>query len=97
MSYRRQLDKLDSSFVDIDRRVGRFIIDFSAANNWFLLTQVMRGLVVTHLDTHFDFQRLEYTAHGPQFDEIPEGVPIPEYEILCNTDEGWIEFRRKEK
>ena len=73
-----------------NRNLGRFSLPRGDVNNPEILAQVFSILkiVPVRIEMLFTEDKLEYTAIGERFPEVPRGRMIPEYELIVTTQAG---------
>ena len=77
-------------------RIGRFSISRAwVEHDAEAVRAVMGRCVVVRCELALHPERFEYTALSPEFDEVSEGAPIPEYDVRGFADLGRVKFIRR--
>lgn len=79
------------------RNIGRFFVgDKILMNDQHMGARIFEGMVVLHADYRYDRMGTEYMATCEQFDEVPEGVVAPLYEVVLDEAKGTVQFVREQ-
>jgi len=79
----------------MDRRIGRFAMSLQLAEqNPETARAVMGRCIVVRCEMMYAHETLEYVALSPYFDEVPQGMIVPEYDVVISDGGRRIEFKR---
>jgi len=74
--------KLDTDVEKWDRRLGKFVIsNKDLYDRPATCLSIMSNVVVVRAEQMFSIKGVYYTALSDLFDELPEGLIVPEYHI----------------
>lgn len=57
---------------------------------------VMGRCIVVRCEMMYSRDALEYMALSPDFDEVPEGMIVPQYDVIIGDGGRRIEFKRSD-
>ena len=79
-----------------DRRLGRFLIPTSLMErDPDIVRAVMGRCVILRAEHLYYGEQIDYVATSPDFDELEEGLMIPEYDVIIHDPSGMIEFKKQ--
>ena len=79
----------------MNRRIGRFAMSrVLVERDPETARAVMGKCVVVRCEMMYAHDTLEYMALSPEFDEVPEGMISPEYDVIISEGGQRIEFKR---
>ena len=73
-----------------NRKIGKFrVIKWFLDTEWRQVAEIFSQLKIVPVDVEYRYDRdvFMYTALCEQFEEVPLGMPIPEYRIAVNRQE----------
>ena len=77
------------------RRFGRFRITFDAIETGHeYVYQVMGEVIIIRAEALLHNDMVEYIAISKHFDEVGEGVMIPEYKAIMHSEKGFLRFEK---
>ena len=77
------------------RRFGRFYIYFdSIENDCEFVRQIMGEVIVLKTEVLFHMDSMEYVAISKHFDEVEDGIVIPEYKAIIHSEDGFQRFEK---
>jgi len=77
------------------RRFGRFHIFFDTINSEKeFLYKLMGEVIVIRAEALLHNDMVEYIAISKHFDEVGEGVMIPEYKAIMHSEKGFLRFEK---
>lgn len=77
------------------KRIGRFVMSRELVErNPETARAIMGRCIVVRCEMMYHIDTLEYVALSPDFDELPQGMIVPEYEVIIFEDGQRIEFKR---
>ncbi len=79
----------------MNRRIGRFAMSRQLVERDEEIARAVMGrCVVVRCEMMYMDNTLEYVAISPDFDVVPEGTVVPEYEVRISEGGSRIEFKR---
>lgn len=69
-----------------NHRLGRFVISQMELRTWEEWLPVMGNFVVVEARFRYDLAAIEYLAFSPLFEEIPDNVEAPWYDLMVTCD-----------
>lgn len=79
----------------MDKRIGRFAMSRQIVERDPKTARAIMGrCIVVRCEMMYAHDTLEYVALSPDFDEVPNGVITPEYDVIISEGGKRIEFKR---
>ena len=79
----------------MNRRIGRFAMSRQLVERDPETARAVMGrVIVVRCEMMYMYNTLEYMALSPDFDEVPEGMIAPEYDVHISDSGSRIEFKR---
>jgi hypothetical protein len=79
----------------MNKRIGRFAISRQLAERDPETARAVMGrCIVVRCEMMYAHDTLEYMALSPDFDEVPQGQIVPEYDVIISDGGKCIEFKR---
>lgn len=79
----------------MDKRIGRFAMSRQLVErDPDTARAVMGRCIVVRCEMMYAPSTLEYMALSPDFDEVPQGMIVPEYDVIISDGGKRIEFKR---
>jgi hypothetical protein len=79
----------------MDKRIGRFALRLELVERDQETARAIMGrCIVVRCEMMYQHDTLEYIALSPDFDEVPQGMITPEYDVIISEGGKRIEFKR---
>jgi hypothetical protein len=79
----------------MDKRIGRFALSRQLVERDPETARAVMGrVIVVRCEMMYPTDTLEYMALSPDFDDVPQGMIVPEYEVHISEGGSRIEFKR---
>ena len=79
----------------MDKRIGRFAMSRQLAErDQETARAVMGRCLIVRCEMMYAHDTLEYVAISPDFDEVPDGMIAPAYDVIISDGGRSIEFKR---
>lgn len=79
----------------MNRRIGRFAMSRQLVErDQETARAVMGRCIVVRCEMMYAHDIFDYMALSPDFDEVPQGMIIPEYDVIIGDNGKRIEFKR---
>ena len=79
----------------MDKRIGRFAMRREIVEqDPETARAIMARCIVVRCEMMYAHDTLEYVALSPDFDEVPQGAIVPEYDVIISGGGRRIEFKR---
>ena len=70
-----------------NNRIGKFKLSADYLEKWEELIPLMGNFVPVKVEFSYSEQSLLITAYSPLFEQVPELIQAPEYEIIININD----------
>ena len=79
----------------MNKRIGRFAMSRELVERDPETARAVMGrCIVVRCEMMYHMDALEYVALSPDFDELPQGMIAPEYDVIISDGGKRIEFKR---
>ena len=79
----------------MNKRIGRFVLSLQLTEQYPATARAIMGrCIVVRCEMMYVHDTLEYIALSPDFDEVPNGNIVPEYDVIISEGGNSIEFKR---
>lgn len=81
----------------MSKRIGKFAMSRKLVEHDPGTAQdVMGRCIVVRCEMMYMYDTFEYIAISPDFDEVPHGMIVPEYDVIISDNGKHIEFKRSD-